>query len=531
MPLSAQRKTAAAVRFRDDTILYGDDALATQIRNPPLTFVHLRQMLGWGSAPASRDARSRGGAAWFEQEGMPWYSWLEAEGRGTLRVTSCCPHLCVSAEELNAILLAHLSDRVAATLAEERGAGMARHITDVRTVVAVPPWWGPCERAALRDAAMIGGVGGGSPADMELVDSHAALAFKFLYEWSLREGAEPTNAAGAAADAGAAAAAKNLTALLIDVGSTAVTASVVTLHRGFQSVVHRASVEAVAWEPTIGGSSFDELLANILRERYASQLSAAAAASGGGGSGGNSGSEGLSSEVEELLSGARASATLLREGKRVKEVLSASAVAYITLEGLPMLPPQPPPGAAAAASAGEGAAAVMMEGVLRTNITRVEFEQACAALVARAVAPVGEALRRWARLQQQQRPPEATAPTAAARGGGDGMQVLQSVQLVGGGSRVPAVQEGIRRVLQSPWDQRRPALPLQQQQAQQRLALGAELNADEAMAHGAAMLAVAKHSPLALPDGRILQAPTVASGAVRALSLFLFHFQFSCEKG
>ena len=53
MPLSAQRKTAAAVRFRDDTILYGDDALATQIRNPPLTFVHLRQMLGWGSAPAS----------------------------------------------------------------------------------------------------------------------------------------------------------------------------------------------------------------------------------------------------------------------------------------------------------------------------------------------------------------------------------------------------------------------------------------------------------------------------------------------
>ena len=103
------------------------------------------------------------------------------------------------------------------------------------------------------------------------------------------------------------------------------------------------------------------------------------------------------------------------------------------------------------------------------------------------------------------------------------MQVLQSVQLVGGGSRVPAVQEGIRRVLQSPWDQRRPALPLQQQQAQQRLALGAELNADEAMAHGAAMLAVAKHSPLALPDGRILQAPTVASGAVRALSLFLSH--------
>lgn len=64
-----QRKTAAAVRFRDDTILYGDDALATQIRNPPLTFVHLRQLLGWGSA-----AGGRGGPGWFEKAGMPWYA-------------------------------------------------------------------------------------------------------------------------------------------------------------------------------------------------------------------------------------------------------------------------------------------------------------------------------------------------------------------------------------------------------------------------------------------------------------------------
>ena len=63
------------------------------------------------------------------------YSWLEAEGRGTLRMTSCCPHLCVGAEELNAILLAHLSDRVAATLAEERLGGLGRNVADVRTVV------------------------------------------------------------------------------------------------------------------------------------------------------------------------------------------------------------------------------------------------------------------------------------------------------------------------------------------------------------------------------------------------------------
>jgi molecular chaperone DnaK (HSP70) len=300
-----QRKTAATVRFRDDTILYGDDALATQIRNPSLTFVHLRQLLGWGSTGTA----GRGGPRWFEDAGMPWYSWLEAEGRGTLRMTSCCPHLCVSAEELNAILLAHLSDRVAATLAEERLGGLDRTITDVWTVITVPPWWGSCERAALRDAAVIGGIGGTLPGDIELVDSHAALAFKYVHEWSLRRSDEELAAAQHRAH--------SLTALLIDIGSTAVTASIVTLASSSGEAARAlkpesVSVQAVAWEPTVGGSSFDELIASILRDRYAAQLTA-----GSDGAGSNTDS----SRIEDLLAGARATATLLREGKRVKEVL------------------------------------------------------------------------------------------------------------------------------------------------------------------------------------------------------------------
>lgn len=427
------------MRFRDDTILYGDDALTTQIRHPSLTFVHLRQMLGWSSAPAADDARARGGGAWFEDiGGMPWYSWLEAEGRGTLRLTSCCPHLCISAEELNAILLAHLSDRVAATLEEERSAGMSRKVTGASTVVAVPPWWGLCERRALRDAAFMGGIGGAAPGELELIDSHLALAFKFLHEWSLR------NSGGAAAAAvdGAPLEPANMTALLVDVGSTAVTATVVTVARTFlagsagaEAVTEESVVvEAVAWEPTVGGSSFDELLARILTARYTEQQDAVAA-----------GSVGVQQQAAlgEALSGARASATLLREAMRVKEVLSAGTVAYVTLEGLPVV--------------GEEG----FEGVLRTNITRAEFEAASEELVGRAVAPVGASLRRLALRRS------VAVETASG--------LLQSVQLVGGGSRVPALQRALRRNLRLPEDPEAGGL-----------ALGAELNADEAIAHGGA---------------------------------------------
>ncbi len=404
---------------------------------------------------------------------MPWYSWLEAEGRGTLRMTSCCPHLCVSAEELNAILLAHLSDRVAATLAEERLGGLDRTITDVWTVITVPPWWGSCERAALRDAAVIGGIGGTLPGDIELVDSHAALAFKYVHEWSLRRSDEELAAAQHRAH--------SLTALLIDIGSTAVTASIVTLASSSGEAARAlkpesVSVQAVAWEPTVGGSSFDELIASILRDRYAAQLTA-----GSDGAGSNTDS----SRIEDLLAGARATATLLREGKRVKEVLSASTTAYVTLEGLPLLLPTTD-SEDQTDSAGRAA---MVDGVLRTNVSRVEFEKAAEGLVVKSVAPVETVLRQWMAEQK--------------RTGTKQRQILQSVQLVGGGSRVPMLQAAVSQILQRVHR----SDPASQNHQEPVLTLGAELNADEAMAHGAALLAVAKQSPLAL-SGRNLRPPS-----------------------
>ena len=105
----------------------------------------------------------------------------------------------------------------------------------------MPPWWGACERAALRDAAMIGGIGSSLPGEIELVDSHAALAFKYLHEWSLRRSGDE-----AARDA-----VHNLTGLLIDVGSAAVTASIVTLQSTPALEPESVRIQAVAWEPTV----------------------------------------------------------------------------------------------------------------------------------------------------------------------------------------------------------------------------------------------------------------------------------------
>ena len=234
---SGLRKTASAVRFRDGAILYGSDALATRARHPALTFVHLRQMLGFGAGRSGGEGRARAGAGWFEDAGIAWYEWLEAEGRGTLRLTSCCPHLCVSAEELSAVLLAHLSDCVADTLADERAAGLPT-ADSASTVIAVPPWWGACERQALRDAAAMAGLGGRraeAAQELELVDAHLALGFKFLHLWSGRQ--DQTAA---------------LTAMLIDAGATGVTAAVVTLSRevaGNGRLQEGLVVESVACTP------------------------------------------------------------------------------------------------------------------------------------------------------------------------------------------------------------------------------------------------------------------------------------------
>ena len=53
-------------------------------------------------------------------------------------MTTCCPHVCVSAEELAGLLLAHFMDDVAAVLSEEHSIDGADE-NDNRAMVSRPP--------------------------------------------------------------------------------------------------------------------------------------------------------------------------------------------------------------------------------------------------------------------------------------------------------------------------------------------------------------------------------------------------------
>ena len=216
LTLAGSRKTPAAVRLRDESLFFGVDALSTQLRHPALTFVHPKQMLGWSASQAGQatgGTMALGGSAWFEQAGIRWFSFLADEGRGTLRVTSCCPHVCISAEELVGLLLAHVLDDTSATLAEERGEALAgREMAEQALVMlTVPPWWARRQRQALHDAATVAGL-----LHVELVEGPTALAFKFLLDYSpfYEQPLLP-----------------ELRALLIDIGASGSTASVVSLRR------------------------------------------------------------------------------------------------------------------------------------------------------------------------------------------------------------------------------------------------------------------------------------------------------------
>lgn len=196
------RKTPSAITFRDGSILYGVQALSSQARFPDQTFAHTNQMLGRAGQPGS------GGPSWFGRHGYR-YSW-EEDKRGAVRVGACCPKLSLPAEVLSGLLLAHIEEMVSARLADS-GDLESTHIA-----LAVPPGWNALQRQALLDAASIAMLGGSS-AQVELVNSHVAAAFKYAMNLRLLQG-EPEDVTKAAH-----------VALIVDAGSTSVTASVISV--------------------------------------------------------------------------------------------------------------------------------------------------------------------------------------------------------------------------------------------------------------------------------------------------------------
>lgn len=196
------RKTPSAVAFRDGTILYGVQALSSQARSPDQTFAHTNQMLGRAGQASS------GGPSWFGRHGYH-YRW-QPDKRGAARVAACCPELSLPAEVLSGLILAHVGEMVSAQLAD------SGELENTHIALVVPPAWSARQREALLDAASIATLGGSS-AQVELVNSHVASAFKYAMNLRLLQN-EPEDVTKAAH-----------VALIVDAGSAYVTASVISI--------------------------------------------------------------------------------------------------------------------------------------------------------------------------------------------------------------------------------------------------------------------------------------------------------------
>lgn len=231
-------------------------------------------------------------------------------------------------------------------------AGSAREVA-----LSVPAWYGHTQRRALVDAAELAGL-----TVLSLVNDGTALAVAYA---TLRE-AKPTADTDPAEHV-----------LILDIGAWSSRATLISIRsakvetKGKVRFVPVVSVLQHAWEENAAGEAIDALVAEHLKKSIPHKLNQ------------------------------RAHTKLLREAKRVKEVLSANSNTVAQVEGL------------------------VDDWNLRVPITRKEFEALLEPLLPRIVAPALRAL--------------GAANVSVAE--------LSAVELVGGGGRVPAVQAALSAAL------------------------------------------------------------------------------------
>lgn len=217
-----------------------------------------------------------------------------------------------------------------------------------------------------------------------LVNDNVALAYKYALSRNPREIMESKIHKKSKTDVHH--------ALLYDIGATGATASIVRIDTSTKtkgrkmSVVETVNVRAVAWSDVAGGRSFDRKLSALLADRYNAMQAEL----------------GSTTDVRD---DARAMATLLREAAKTKEKLSANKELAVSIDGLP--------------------SSVAEFGDLKTVVTRSELEEVTGDLVEALLAPLRRLL-------------DETGMSKTA---------LDAVTLVGGGSRVPILQEKIKKFL------------------------------------------------------------------------------------
>ena len=167
--------------------------------------------------------------------------------------------------------------------------------------------------------------------------------------------------------------------IVYDIGSGSSSASLVVYSYEKGNLALTLEVKAVGFDPTLGGLEIDKRLQKHLAEIFLKKNPKV--------------------KAEVLHGNVRAMARLLKEAKKVKEILSANDETFASLETL------------------------VDDYDLKTKVTRAELEALCGDLKERVIAPLKKVLA------------EANVTL-------DG---IQSVILFGGGSRVPFIFDAITK--------------------------------------------------------------------------------------
>jgi hypoxia up-regulated 1 len=285
-------------------------------------------------------------------------------------------------EELVAMVLNHAIE-ISVAHATENG----KPIPPPKDVVlTVPTFSTGLERQALVDAASIIDLN-----VLTLMEENTAAALHYAMDKSFEE--------------------EDVVLVFFNLGAASLQVSVVRFFQyeqpqkfGKSKSTPALQVLGKAWDATLGGQAFDQVLVDILADEFNASWRKASG-----------------DATKDIRAFTRPMTKLRLQANKVKHVLSANSEIPINMDAL------------------------HDDISLRTVITRSQFEEATAALLERSVLPFQKAL--------------AVANMTAAD--------LTGVELIGGGMRVPAIQNRLQEALGD------------------NLTVGLHMNADESMALGA----------------------------------------------
>ncbi|KAF9978678.1 hypothetical protein BGZ73_001033 [Actinomortierella ambigua] len=337
----SKRKTQSAITIRGNERSYASDSMSLATRFPKDSYLGLKRLLGRtyddDHAAEYRDTFTN--------------NMIKDPVRGTLAFETTAG-VQYSVEELVAMQLA-----LAKKQAEETAGEGVRDV-----VITIPPYLNQFERQAMLDAAELAGLH-----VLSLIHDESAVALNYAMSRTFPE--EQCH-------------------IFFDMGAGSTVASLTCFHDltvkdvgKFNKTVQQVEVKAVGFDRTLGGHQFDVRLQNFLAEKFQEQK----------------GSQ-ISGPVAE---NPRAMAKLLKEGTRVKQILSANTETMASVEN------------------------VMDDVDFKLKVTRDDLERLSQDLITRVRGPLDAVLKETNMTPEQ----------------------IQSIVLVGGGVRIPAVQASLAGVV------------------------------------------------------------------------------------